>query len=324
MQKLNNIKEKYHISESFYRRYFEQNALNRFGMESLKFIWFKEGKFLNPMKKEIILQDYINEEIENFFEKNILNIPQIEFAITTKCSLRCKDCNALIPQFNQHGHIEMDFENFKQNLDKLLSVINQIRHFCILGGEPLLHPQLAEMLEYALSQDKIYIVRLITNGTLLPNENVLNILKKYSKKVYFYISNYSANEELTKRLKHDELKELLTQNNIKFQIVGSPEWNIEAGFATTKFAKEQVLQNFKSCNRTQCVQLLNSKIDICSKASTAREIHLLNISDYINLKTTKDLRSNLIEFYKRPYQEACEYCIFSTESVKPALQENYV
>lgn len=313
-------KTKYNISDSFYRRYFEQNALNRFGMEALKFIWFKEGKFLNPMKKEQIIHEYIEEEIENFFENNILNIPQIEFAITTRCSLRCKDCNALIPRFNQHGHIEMNFENFKTNLDKLLSSVNIIRHFCILGGEPLLHKELAKMLEYTLLQDKIYIVRLITNGTLLPDEEVMNVAKKYHKKVYFYISNYSANKALHKRLKHNELKELLTKNNIKFQIVGSPEWNIEACFATNKFSKDQVLDNFQSCTRTQCVQLLNSKIDICSKASTAREIGLLNITDYIDLNTTKDLKSDLIQFYKKPYQEACEYCVFSMDTVEPALQ----
>ena len=51
MQKL---QEKYNISEVFHKRYFEQNALNRMAMEMLKFMWFKEGTFINPMKNTLL------------------------------------------------------------------------------------------------------------------------------------------------------------------------------------------------------------------------------------------------------------------------------
>ena len=78
--------EKYNISKSFYNRYFELNAINRLGNELFRFMNFKEGKFINPMKKQQYIEDYIKEEVINFFEKDELNIPQIEFCLTTQCT----------------------------------------------------------------------------------------------------------------------------------------------------------------------------------------------------------------------------------------------
>ena len=105
------------ISKTFYNRYFELNAINRLGNELFRFMNFKEGKFINPMKKDEYIKQYVEEEIQNFYEKHELNIPQIEFCLTTQCSLKCKDCCALMPSFNQKGHIKMSVDEFKKSLD---------------------------------------------------------------------------------------------------------------------------------------------------------------------------------------------------------------
>ena len=317
---LEQLKEKYNISESFFRRYFEQNALNRFGTSSLKFMWFKEGTFLNPIKKNNYIDNFIKDEILDFYENKSLVMPQIEFCITTKCSLKCKDCNALIPRFNKLQHIDMSVDEFCLNLDKLCNSVDMIRHFTLLGGEPLLHPNFANILEYTCQKDNIFLIKIITNGTIIPSKDIIDVVNKYRTKVYFYISNYGVNEKLQKLLKHNEIISLLKQNNIRYQIVDNWEWYRECGFADKKFAPEHVQKNFDKCCRTQCLQLLNSKIDICSKASTARETGMLNLDDYIDI-TDNNLRQKLIDFYQKPYQQACEYCILSDESVLPALQD---
>ena len=186
--------KKENISKVFYKRYFEQNALNRLGMEMLKFMWFKEGKFINPLKKNDIIKQYIDEEIENY-NNGIINIPQIEFCITTKCTLKCKDCCALIPQLDKVKHSEMSFEDFKLQLDKICDSVDLIRHLVILGGEPLINPELPRMLEYAAQNEKIFLIQLISNGTMMPSQKLLEVMNKYNNRVYFYMSNYQDNPE---------------------------------------------------------------------------------------------------------------------------------
>ena len=43
--------KKYNISKNFHKKYFQENSINRYGIELNKFMWFKEGKFLPPPKK---------------------------------------------------------------------------------------------------------------------------------------------------------------------------------------------------------------------------------------------------------------------------------
>jgi hypothetical protein len=79
--------------------------------------------------------------------------------VTTKCNMKCKhclyDCKAI-------GH-DMSFELFKSIID----VCNFDECHTIGGGEPTLHPQLIEMLSYAvfMTEYKDYIPTMITNGT---------------------------------------------------------------------------------------------------------------------------------------------------------------
>ncbi len=315
--------EKYNIKKLFYKRYFEENAKQRLRMEMLAFLLFKNGRFINPMKKEEFLKTYAKEEIENFYEKKELNIPQIEFCITTKCTLKCKDCCALIPKFNKYKHINMSFEEYKLYLDRILENVNSIRHFVLLGGETLINQDLAKMIEYTCNLEKINIVELITNGTMKFPNDLITELKRNNKKVYVYISNYSVNSELQSILKHQQqIIDTLKENNIKYQMAENREWVREMGFADTpsdKITTEERM-HFK-CFRTQCNQVLNGYIDICSKAATARELNLLDIKDSVDIVNSSDLKEDLINFYQNDYIDACKYCILSSEKIMPAIQE---
>lgn len=311
--------EKYKISKTFYNRYFELNAINRLGNELFRFMNFKEGKFINPMKKDEYIKQYVEEEIHNFYEKGEINIPQIEFCLTTQCSLKCKDCCALMPAFNQKGHIKMSVEEFKKTLEQLLENVNSIRKLIILGGEPLLRSELPELLEYAAEKDKVIHIAIVSNGTMLPSEKLINVLKKYNK-INFYMSNYNGNPDIEPILKYDKIKELLKQHGLKYQMMESWEWFKELGFASNKLCELASKHNYETCHRTKCLQTLDRKIDICSKAFSGRNLGLINTKDFIDLDKTTNLRQDLIDFYQKDMVDACEYCLISTEKVAPALQ----
>ncbi len=316
---MKNLISKYNISDIFYKRYFEQNALNRLSVTMLKFMWFREGKFLNPMKQKEHIENFIKEEIDNYYVKNELHIPQIEFCITTRCSLKCKDCWALIPMLDKAKRTDTSFAYFKEQLDKLLAVSDSIQLLTILGGEPLLCSELPQMLEYAASKDKIRMIKLITNGTILPQSNVLDVLATYKTRIFVYMSNYSDNPELTGVLKQDAIKALLAAHGVRLQKPENWAWMREKFFTENPQNNDMLEQKFLECERTKCNAIMNDRIDICSKATVARELGICE-DDSVNLNSS-DLRNDLIEFYQKPCMNACKYCIISTETVLPALQD---
>ena len=308
------------IGIGFYNRYFKQNAESRYGVEMANFLYFRKGKFLNPRKKDEYIEQYTKEEIENFFDKGELNIPHITFCITTKCSLSCKNCSSLIPKFDNETHIDMSVDEFKSSLDKICSVASKIRRLVFLGGERLLHKEFDKILEYACSKENIDLVEIITNGTVIPNKSVLETIRKFNKKAYFYISNYSTNKALLHRLKHEEIRAALKEYNIKMQIVDVIGWFKEYGFTKEPSDTAVTTERFNKCFCSHSTHALNSKIYICSKASCAIELGLVDVDDYIDINNSKDLIQDFINFYNKNYLKACEYCILSDETIFPALQ----
>lgn len=80
----------------------------------------------------------------------------------------------------------MSFDDFKIYLDNILDDneggdVNMIRHFVILGGETLLNPHLPKMIDYACKQTKIFIVQVISNGTMKLKDELLQSLKTNNK-----------------------------------------------------------------------------------------------------------------------------------------------
>jgi organic radical activating enzyme len=111
-----------------------------------------------------------------------------EFYITNVCNLNCPNCN----RFNNYpfkGHFLWDDhkEDYKEWSKKL-----QFKLIGILGGEPLLNPNLLDWIHGVAElwpESKIVIV---TNGTQLDKwPNLHKELRKYKGRVYLEISNHN-------------------------------------------------------------------------------------------------------------------------------------
>jgi len=93
--------------------------------------------------------------------------------ITTHCNLSCNYCYA---NAGPHSKEYMNLAQIRHIFDELESL--EIPILWITGGEPLLHPEIEEILKEA--QNRGFYVIVATNGTpLYKNEKLLNIVKKY-------------------------------------------------------------------------------------------------------------------------------------------------
>ena len=62
-------------------------------------------------------------------------------------------------------------------LNKILGVVDVIHEILLGGGEIFLYPHMNEIIEYCIQSNKIRNVVIVTNGTVLPSEDTLKLLK---------------------------------------------------------------------------------------------------------------------------------------------------
>ena len=92
--------------------------------------------------------------------------PQVAvYYVTTQCNLNCAYCEDFGARRNDYAEPPLPLDQAMQILRVIRSGIDAL---FITGGEPLLHPDIDELLMYAKRELKFGEITLITNGLLLP------------------------------------------------------------------------------------------------------------------------------------------------------------
>jgi organic radical activating enzyme len=296
--------------------------------EMQDFMLWRRGKFIRPQDRDQHYSEILLHTIDDYYQRDKFIAPQIQFAVTTRCTLRCRDCNALIPHFHDTKHFAYDFITFKNDFEILLEAFDGIQRFCLLGGEPLLNPDLPAMLMLCATTDKVKNVEIVTNGTLLPSAELLAAMAECSDKVWFHLSNYSANQNLQNILKYKQIIAILKDRGLKYQLSSNLLWSKDSAWVDQKYSHSVLKDVFALCWFKGCVQILNGKLSTCPRISSGYELGLAKSAqhDFIDLRKchlgerSDVLRQELIDFYHKDYFEACRYCSHGEERIMPAIQ----
>lgn len=92
-------------------------------------------------------------------------LPYLEFHITDHCNLNCKSCTHFAP-LSDKNYLPIGY--FIKDMIRLKELFANIPRMRILGGEPLLHPQVNLFLEASRRFFPDSEISLVTNGILLP------------------------------------------------------------------------------------------------------------------------------------------------------------
>ena len=123
-----------------------------------------------------ILGDKNSVSFKNFLEEAKRKVPiisSLEYEIVEMCNLNCKRCNHYSNIFTDGKLI--DFETFRADIDMLSTLTCNIKRFKLLGGEPLLHPELHRFIEYSRKVFPHAPMSIITNGFLIPKMSIATI-----------------------------------------------------------------------------------------------------------------------------------------------------
>ncbi len=220
-------------------------------------------------------------------------LPYLEVFVTTHCNLKCKNCSNLIPSLSNKRH--MDYTAIKNSVETLLSKIDCIYRLKIHGGEAFLHPQLCDLINYFDSQDKIKSLRITTNGTLMPSDDVLSRIA--GSKVVVQVSDYALSQS-----KVDELIDKFKQFGVKYVYLKNQEW-VDMGDG-----QRRDISRYDECTVKRCTSLYDGKIYVCSRAAImSQKGYLADEGISVNL-TKRELRRKIKNLYCGKLSEACRYC----------------
>ncbi|MFC1936299.1 radical SAM protein [Chloroflexota bacterium] len=106
-------------------------------------------------------------------DKNILSPLVVTYYLTTRCNLNCMYCEEFGARRNDSAQ-QADFEQAIQILKIIRGATDRV---VITGGEPMLHPQVEEILRKAKEELGFKWITMLSNGSLLePNSEALNYL----------------------------------------------------------------------------------------------------------------------------------------------------
>lgn len=226
--------------------------------------YLRKNEFKNvyAVNEEIFFSEQkTKDELLRYFDRINLEKPflnYLEINIVDQCNLNCKGC-AHFSNICDNNFVSLD--KYKQDLE-IIAEKFYLYNFRLLGGEPLLHPQLPELVDITrkiLPNSRIIIV---TNGLLI-NKLDDSVLKKISENnVIISISLYKPTFQILNNiiniLKQYDINYLINDDYFK-----NPEVieKFHTRLSTTK-SKKGYLAN-ERCSGRFCRFLRDGKISKC-------------------------------------------------------------
>ena len=141
----------------------------------------------------------------------IIKLSNTTLVVTFRCNLKCKLCAVSAPYYKEPPHYSVEL--LKKSIDRYFEAVDHVDKFTVNGGEPLVHPQIAEIMDYALKYiDRMDMLEIITNGSIAPSKELAQVLQK-SEKVDILIDDYG--KELSKNV--DKMIGIFEEYHIKYR-----------------------------------------------------------------------------------------------------------
>ena len=179
-------------------------------------------------------------------------IPYIETHLCDHCNLDCRSCGHCSPLVTDETFANV--EQFEKDL-KELSSKNSLGRLRLMGGEPLLHPEVHCFFIIARKCFPTTAIHLVTNGILLPvmKENFWQAARE--SRIIFDISSYLV---VADKL-NDYIQLLKVKNIISGSIISCNYF----GQSMNSNGNSNIEQAHKYCQSNVCHNLWNSKLYKC-------------------------------------------------------------
>ncbi len=253
-------------------------------------------------------------------------VNHVEIHIAEHCNLNCKYCCHFSPIAQKEFY---DLDKYKQDVKRMAKVFNrQLLDMQILGGEPLLNPQINEYVKYARKCLPKTRIGILTNATLLDdmdekfwktlNENNINIMPT----IYPVKINWASILDKAKKYNIDvyanfTYKEKLTLDNIK-----NYRKDIFSRMKLTENEYNHTIDKSACQRKFGCNAMYDGKFYPCFSIAYIRHINKkfgtnfkVTKDDYLDLYKASGL-ADVKDFLGKAQYPFCNYCIVDSGKVK--------
>jgi len=229
-----------------------------------------------------------------------LKLNALDIVLTEWCNLKCKCCEVLVQHFGgdiKPRHIPL--EQLIRETDEIFKKFGFVRDIHVLGVEPFIYPQLAEYMRYLKKhRGKIGSLYVITNGTVIPRQDVIDAIKESD--AFVMISDY---DELSRN--KDGVVQAVKDNGVGVQVTDYP-WVYENQLVYDGDKTYQ--QKFNDCyERKHIYTIRDGKAYYC---------HFLASGE--TLKAIPYRKGNGISIYASSGQEILDY--LTSETAPPGCE----
>lgn len=182
----------------------------------------------------------------------LYRLDYLEVHVAHHCNLKCKGCghmSNLVPEEFP------SIEQFVKDLHQLKKYVWGIRRFRLLGGEPLLNPELPE---YIIATREVYPdadIVVVTNGLLIPYIKDIVLTTMRNNFVSFDVSCYPPTAEM---------KERIECRCVEYDVQYGIGHEIDKFFRGLPVTEEKdPYIAFDTCGSKKCHFMLDGKISLC-------------------------------------------------------------
>ena len=226
----------------------------------------------------------------------------LETHVVDQCNLNCRGCSHFSPIAKKNNY---SFDEFENDIIRLSELIDGVKTFRLLGGEPFIALNLPKYIIAVRQTFPKTDLRIVTNGLLIGKAEkfLLEIIREYS--VQLDISLYPPTMEII-----DEIIEILIMNNLRYSLYGPIE---KFKKRITLSGKYNNVESFEKCISNNCTFLYRGKISACPGPSLCYILNdrfgseLNGKNDVIDIYIPEVTGKQILEFINRPL-ELCKHC----------------
>ena len=259
-----------------------------------------------------IIEEFIS--VYNVYKYNKVYFSSISFLPSTACNLKCRHCLNFNP-FAEKYYVRQ-WDSLVADVDLFFRHVDHIMLFHVSGGEPMLYSRIADLIEYINKNygDRIDTLRTVTNGTVVPSDEICEKLSKY--RIEITVDDYrDAVPQYNENF--DQLIQKLEKYKIRYYINKVDSWVDLAPEKTdySGWSREELIRHCSECNQSW-QELRDGKLYSCNYAAYAVVAGIggeQDLEETYDLRThTKDRNKELIEFRlgftDKGYTNFCKTC----------------
>lgn len=253
-------------------------------------------------------------EYSNKINNNITKIMprtklKLELDIVEHCNLNCKGCDHFSPIAKENY---LDINTFIRDIKRISDLTNlgeNIEELTMLGGEPLLHPNLLNFNNNARRLLPFAPISIITNAICLPNMNETFWLNCHDNNIHIKITKYPI------KINYAKIEQMAKKYNVKLSFFNNKNI-LKTSYKIPLDLKGQQdpRLNFLNCHHANnCIFLRNGKIYTCTIAPNIHHFNEyfdtnipLTNRDSIDIYKVKSLEE-ILQFVSKPIP-FCKFC----------------